>query len=87
MVVSTCLLLFFISSFFVNAQEFKFIASCGNSQLTTPNDNKSCQDLNNKFDKLLLSLANDDKSSLSVSNSTRSVLKDYLLAQKIESLC
>ena len=58
MVVSTCLLLFFISSFFVNAQEFKCTASCGNSQLTTSADNKSCQALNDKFDKLLLSLTN-----------------------------
>ena len=76
----------FIGSFVVDAQEFKFTASCINSQLTTSTDNKSCQVLNNKFDKLLLSLTKNDKSSLSVSNSTRSVLKDYLLAQKIESL-
>ena len=76
----------FISSFVVDGQEFTFTASCGNSQLTTSTDNKSCQDLNNKIDKLLLSLAKDDKSSISVSNGTRSVLKDYLLAQKIESL-
>ena len=76
-----------MSKFFVDAQEFKFTASCGNSQLTTSTDNKSCQDLNNKFDKLLLSLAKDDNSSISVSNGTRSVLKDYLFAQKIESLC
>ena len=53
----------FIVSFVVDAQEFKFTASCGNSQLTTSNDNKSCQALNNKFDKLLLALAKDEKSS------------------------
>ena len=53
----------FMSNFFVNAQEFKFTASCGNSQLTTSTDNKSCQALNEKFDKLFLALANDEKSS------------------------
>ena len=61
----------FIGGFVVDAQEFKFTASCGNSQLTTSTDNKSCQDLNNKIDKLVLSLAKDDKSTLSVSNCTR----------------
>ena len=50
----------FIGSFVVDAQEFKFTASCGNSQLTTSTDNKSCQDLNNKIDKLILSLAKDN---------------------------
>ena len=55
---------------FVDAQVFKFTASCGNYHLTTCTDNKSCQALNNKFDKLLLSLTNDDKSSISVSNGT-----------------
>ena len=86
MVVFTCLLFILISSFFADAQEFKFTASCGNSHLSTSTENKSCQTFNEKFDKLLLSLAKDDKSSISVSNGTRSVLKDYLLAQKIESL-
>ena len=76
----------FVGSFFVDAQEFKFTASCGNSQLTTSTDNKSCQALNDKFDKLLTSLAKEDQSSISVSNSSRSVLKDYLLAQKIGSI-
>ena len=77
----------FIGSFVVDAQEFKFTASCGNSQLTTSTDNKSCQALNDKFEKLLLSLTKDDNSSISVSNGTRSVLKDYLQAQKIKSCC
>ena len=88
MELSTCLLLaVFIGAFVVNAQEFKFTASCGTSSLlTTSADNKSCQALSNKIDKLLLSLTNDDNSSISVSNGTRSVLKDYLLGQKIESL-
>ena len=76
----------FVGSFFVDAQDFKFTASCGNSQLTTSTDNKSCQALNDKFDKLLTSLAKEDQSSISVSNSSRSVLKDYLLAQKIGSI-
>ena len=72
MELSTCLLLaFIIDIFVVDAQEFKFTASCGNSQLTTSTDNKSCQALNNKIDKLLLSLAKDDKSSLSLSNCTQ----------------
>ena len=88
MELSTCLVVtVFMSNFFVNAQEFKFTASCGNSQLMTSIDNKSCQALNNKFDKLLLSLTKDDNSSISVSNGTRSMLKDYLLTQNIESLC
>ena len=72
------LMLIFISSIIVDAQEFKFTASCSNSQLTTSADNKSCKALNDKIDKLLLSLANDDKTSISVNNGTRSVLKDYL---------
>ena len=74
-----------ISAFVVDGQEFKFTASCGtsSSQLTST-DNKNCQALDEKFDKLLLSLANDDNSSVSVSNGTRSVLKDLLLAQKIK---
>ena len=55
---------------FVDAQVFKFPTSCGNYHLTTSTDNKSCQALNNKFDKLLLSLTNDDKSSISVSDGT-----------------
>ena len=76
----------FIGNFVVDAQEFKFTASCGNSQLTTSTGNNNCQSLNDKFDKLLLSLTKDDKSSISVSNNTRSVLKDYMLTQKIESL-
>ena len=87
MKLSSCLILIFIGSFVVDAQEFKFTASCGNSQLTTSNDNKNCQALNDKFDKLLLSLTNDDNSSISVSNGTRCLLKDYLLAQKIKSSC
>ena len=68
----------FIGSFFVDAQEFKFTASCGNSQLTTSTDNNNCQALNDTFDKLLTSLAKEDQSSISVSNSSQSVLKDYL---------
>ena len=54
--------------------------------VTTSTNNKSCQTLNDKFDKLLLILAKDDKSSFSVSNGTWSVLKDYLVAQMIDSL-
>ena len=76
----------FIGSFVVDAQEFKVTASCGNSQLTTSTGNNNCQSLNDKFDKLLTSLAKEDQSSISVSNSSQSVLKDYLLAQKIGSI-
>ena len=61
------LLAFIIDVFVVVAQEFKFTTSCHtSSQLTTYTNNKSCQSLNDKFDKLLLSLAKDDKSTISV---------------------
>ena len=57
-----------MSNIFIDAQEIKFTASCGNYQLTTSTDNKSCQTLNNTFDKLVLSLTKDDNSSISIRN-------------------
>ena len=46
-------MLIFINSFFFDAQEFEFTASCGKSELTTCADNKISQALNDKIEKLL----------------------------------
>ena len=42
----------------------EFTASCGNSKLTTSTDNRSCQTLNDKIDKLLTILTKEDQSSI-----------------------
>ena len=69
---------------FTTAQEFKFTASCGSSELVTTNTN-NYNDLNDKIDELITSLLNDEQNQSSVSTTRRS-MSDHLLMTKLDSL-
>ena len=69
---------------FTTAQEFKFTASCGSSELVTTNTN-NYNDLNDKIDDLITSLLNDEQNQSSVSTTRRSI-SDHLLMAKLDSL-